>query len=74
MSEILVDCHFCGCPVVFDPSGRLAAIGITLAECERHNLAVICRTCTDMAEVEDSLEIEIIDEVQLKERLSKEAA
>lgn len=70
----LVNCYYCGCPVKFDPSGKLEAIGVTLDVLNRHNLAIICNLCTDMAETEDSNSFEIIDEHQLKARLNREVA
>jgi hypothetical protein len=70
---ILVDCYYCNCPVHFDPSGKLAALGITVETCEEHNLAVICSLCTDMMEVE-GVEVEIVNENELKKRIEKEAA
>ena len=72
----IVGCYFCGCPVEWDPAGKLEAMGITLEHCERHNLAVICNLCLDMAEVEDgvTVEVETIDHNQLKAMLEKDAA
>lgn len=49
-----VDCYYCHCPVVFDPQGKLEEEGITLEDCERGGLAVICNLCMDMAEVENA--------------------
>jgi hypothetical protein len=69
----IVDCHVCGLPVEWDPSGKLDTIGITLESCEQHGLDVICNLCADMAEVEGA-ELEVIDQIGLKAYLEKDAA
>lgn len=56
----LVDCYYCGCPVEWDPDGKLEGEGITLEDVERGGLAVICNLCLDMAEVEPSARVETI--------------
>lgn len=70
----IVGCHYCGLPVEWDPSGRLEKeLGITLEACEAQGLAVICNLCMDMAEVEGT-ELDVIDQMELKAYLEKDAA
>lgn len=70
---MIVDCYFCGLPVDFDPTGRLAELGITIEVCEAHCLAVVCNLCLDMAQVE-GVEIEEMNQDGLKDYLEKDAA
>lgn len=52
----IVSCYYCGYPVVWDPKNILEEEGITLEDCERNNLAVICNLCLGMCEVEFEVE------------------
>lgn len=70
----VVACHYCGCPVEFDPNGNLEEMGITLADCNNRNLVVICNLCTDMTELEEGTAVEVIEADQIRKFFGKDAA
>lgn len=61
-----VPCYCCSCPVDFDPTSKLEAVGISLADLSRRNLYVICALCSDMLDVEGKYKQEVKDLEWLK--------
>lgn len=52
-----VSCYYCGFPVEWDPENILEDAGISLEDCERNDLAVICNLCLNMCELETTVEV-----------------
>jgi hypothetical protein len=67
---MLIDCFYCGFPVEFQEKTMMDQMGVTLADCVRRDMHIICNVCADMMEVE-GCKVEILDQEQFLKHLKE---